>query len=406
MGQLVFQATLGGQVNLVGPNTASTFNINVPAVAGNMVTTGDTGTVTNTMLAGSIANAKLTNSSVTIGSTSVSLGATSTTLDGVNIGATTPGTGAFTTLSASSTVSGTGFSTYLASPPAIGGTAAAAGSFTALSYTTTLTGGTGIVNLGSGQFYKDASGNVGIGTSSPSVKLDIGGSANNAVRIASSASVATTAGAAYCLFGGSNNINSGFLGYVGVANQMTLMNGLAGEITFGTSNTERMRIDSSGNLLVGTTSTSIGNINGYVFNAGGALNIYRTSGASQAMIGFGNNGNFVGDIRTSTTLTSYNVSSDYRLKENIAPLTGALDKISALKPSVYNYKADPTTQIEGFIAHELQAVVPHAVHGEKDAVDDNGNPIYQGVDASFLIPHLVAAIQELKAEVDALKAVN
>ena len=101
MGQLVFQATLGGQVNLVGPNTASTFNLNVPAVAGNLITSGDTGTVTNTMLAGSIANAKLTNSSVTVGSTSIALGATSTTLDGVNIGATTAGTGAFTTLSGS-----------------------------------------------------------------------------------------------------------------------------------------------------------------------------------------------------------------------------------------------------------------------------------------------------------------
>ena len=85
MGQLVFQATLGGQVNLVGPNTASTFNINVPAVAGNMVTTGDTGTVINTMLAGSIANAKLTNSSVTIGSTSVALGATATTVSGLTL---------------------------------------------------------------------------------------------------------------------------------------------------------------------------------------------------------------------------------------------------------------------------------------------------------------------------------
>jgi len=85
MGQLVFQATLGGQVNLVGPNTASTFNINVPAVAGNMVTTGDTGTVTNTMLAGSIANAKLTNSSVTVGSTSIALGASATTVAGLTL---------------------------------------------------------------------------------------------------------------------------------------------------------------------------------------------------------------------------------------------------------------------------------------------------------------------------------
>ena len=85
MGNLVFQATLGGQVNLVGPNTASTFNINVPAVAGTLVTTGDTGTVTNTMLAGSIANAKLTNSSVTVGSTSIALGASATTVAGLTL---------------------------------------------------------------------------------------------------------------------------------------------------------------------------------------------------------------------------------------------------------------------------------------------------------------------------------
>jgi hypothetical protein len=85
MGQLVFQATLGGQVNLVGPNTASTFNLNVPAVAGNLITSGDTGTVTNTMLAGSIANAKLTNSSVTVGSTSIALGASATTVAGLTL---------------------------------------------------------------------------------------------------------------------------------------------------------------------------------------------------------------------------------------------------------------------------------------------------------------------------------
>jgi hypothetical protein len=115
MGSLVFQATLGGQVNLNGPNTASTFDIAVPATTGTMVTTGDTGTVTNTMLAASAYNTPGT------------------------IGSGTANTGAFTTLSASSTVSGTGFSTYLASPPAIGGTAAAAGTFTTLSGTTSVT---------------------------------------------------------------------------------------------------------------------------------------------------------------------------------------------------------------------------------------------------------------------------
>jgi hypothetical protein len=111
MGTLVFQATLGGQVNLNGPNTASTFDIAVPATTGTMVTTGDSGTVTNTMLAASAYNTPGT------------------------IGSGTANTGAFTTLSASSTVSGTGFSNYLASPPAIGGTAPAAGKFTGITNT-------------------------------------------------------------------------------------------------------------------------------------------------------------------------------------------------------------------------------------------------------------------------------
>ena len=116
MGSLVFQATLGGQVNLNGPNTASTIDIAVPATTGTMVTTGDSGTVTNTMLAASAYNTPGT------------------------IGSGTANTGAFTTLSASSTVSGTGFSTYLASPPAIGGTTPALGKFSALTNTALTSG--------------------------------------------------------------------------------------------------------------------------------------------------------------------------------------------------------------------------------------------------------------------------
>ena len=117
MGQLVFQATAGGQVALVGPNPTSNFSLNVPATNGNLVTTGDTGTVTNTMLASSAYTAPGT------------------------IGSGTPNTGAFTTLSASSTVSGAGFSTYLASPPAIGGTSPSTGKFTTLTSTSNVING-------------------------------------------------------------------------------------------------------------------------------------------------------------------------------------------------------------------------------------------------------------------------
>jgi hypothetical protein len=147
MGSLVFQATLGGQVNLNGPNTASTFDIAVPATTGTMVTTGDSGTVTNTMLAASAYNTPGTIGSGTANTGAFTTLSASSTVSGTGfstylasppaIGATTAAAGAFTTLSASSTVSGTGFSTYLASPPAIGGTAPAAGTFTSISVANT-----------------------------------------------------------------------------------------------------------------------------------------------------------------------------------------------------------------------------------------------------------------------------
>ena len=105
------------------------------------------------------------------------------------------------------------------------------------------------------------------------------------------------------------------------------------------------------------------------------------------------------------TATAYNTTSDYRLKENIVPMTGALATVAQLKPVTYKWKTDGSDG-QGFIAHELQAVVPDCVTGEKDAVDADGKPIYQGMDSSFLVATLVSAIQELKAEFDAYKATH
>ena len=106
---------------------------------------------------------------------------------------------------------------------------------------------------------------------------------------------------------------------------------------------------------------------------------------------------------TAVTTTAYTTTSDYRLKEDVKPMTGALDKIGLLKPVTYKWIQDGNDG-QGFIAHELQEVFPDAVVGEKDAVDKNGNPDYQTVDTSFLVATLVGAIQELKAEIDELKA--
>jgi hypothetical protein len=109
-----------------------------------------------------------------------------------------------------------------------------------------------------------------------------------------------------------------------------------------------------------------------------------------------------GSITVSSTSTAYNTSSDYRLKENVVPMTGALERVDQLKPSRFNFIGDDKT-VDGFLAHEAQEVVPEAVTGIKDEVDDEGNPEYQGIDQGKLVPLLVGAIQELKAEVEALK---
>jgi hypothetical protein len=113
-------------------------------------------------------------------------------------------------------------------------------------------------------------------------------------------------------------------------------------------------------------------------------------------------GTQVGSINTSASATAYGTTSDYRLKNNIQPLTNGLDKVMLLKPSKWTWAVD-NSEGEGFIAHELQEHIPNAVTGEKDKIDSEGNPIYQGVDTSFLVATLTKAIQELKQEIDLLK---
>ena len=176
--------------------------------------------------------------------------------------------------------------------------------------------------------------------------------------------------------------------------------GTAGNaITF----TQAMTLDSSGNLLINQTSGADGKLN--VTNGnGGTICTLNSGGTSPAYaIQFKNTNGTIGNITVSGTTTAYNTSSDYRLKNTIAPMTGALAKVSLLKPCTYKWNADGSDG-EGFIAHELAEVVPQCVTGEKDAVDENGNPKYQGIDTSFLVATLTAAIQELKAEFDAYKA--
>jgi hypothetical protein len=111
-----------------------------------------------------------------------------------------------------------------------------------------------------------------------------------------------------------------------------------------------------------------------------------------------------GVAQSGTTGVSFNTSSDYRLKENVVELTGATDRLKQLNPSRFNFIADADTTVDGFLAHEVQAVVPEAITGTKDAVDADGNPVYQGIDQSKLVPLLTAALQEALTKIDALEA--
>jgi hypothetical protein len=171
----------------------------------------------------------------------------------------------------------------------------------------------------------------------------------------------------------------------------------------GAGYTERARITSGGDLLVGTTS-DLGGLGGKVqISSGASRGLVQSINANTRLQEYLVSGSTVGFISTDGTNTTYSTSSDYRLKNTIAPMTGALAKVALLKPCTYKWNADGSDG-EGFIAHELAEVVPQCVTGEKDAVDAEGKPQYQGIDTSFLVATLTAAIQELKAEFDAYKA--
>ena len=113
--------------------------------------------------------------------------------------------------------------------------------------------------------------------------------------------------------------------------------------------------------------------------------------------------NVVGTIATFSSSTQYNTTSDYRLKENVIPLSDSIIRLKQLKPSRFNFIEDPERTMDGFLAHEVQNTVPEAVNGKKDAVDENGNEVHQGIDQAKLVPLLVAAVQELEARVKELE---
>ncbi len=136
-----------------------------------------------------------------------------------------------------------------------------------------------------------------------------------------------------------------------------------------------------------------------------ALHVNNADQPSAKPASFVNSSNVeVGSITCTSSATSYNASSDYRIKENVVDMTGAVDRVKQLKPSRFNFIADPSKTVDGFLAHEAQEVVPESVTGVKDALYPNGDPLLQGIDQSKIIPLLTGAIKELIARIEELEA--
>jgi len=282
----------------------------------------------------------------------------------------------------------------------------------------------------------DTSGNVGIGTSSPAAMLDISNSADvTQLRLSR-----TVSGTSIMKIEGSGYLN--------------IKNTSGAGIQFGTNNVDnRMTIDTSGRVIIpiaGSNPSVLGALSLKV-DGGSYVGISMQKSDSDnlgAMRYYNSSGTEVGSIVVTESATSFNTSSDYRLKENVVEITNATERLKQLQPKRFNFISDADTTVDGFLAHEVSSVVPEAISGEKDATeikqkvvvnangnviaenieqadwetgkiaDENGNtqyptdstweatkvvPVYQGIDQAKLVPLLVKTIQELEARITTLE---
>ena len=286
-------------------------------------------------------------------------------------------------------------------------------------FKTAVTGGGSVGATGSEKVRITTAGDVGIGRSDPQ---NIVGNSGGGLVVKNDASrAATTTAIAFQDSSGNNMFSQLHNG------QAIFSTGAVG------SKAERMRINSAGEINVAGKSSNANNIGNTYFhiqnaNRGHDLRFAKSESGSFDALVFYHSGSAVGYISYGNSSTSYNTSSDYRLKENVTDITGATDRLKQLNPVRFNFIADADTTVDGFLAHEVADIVPEAISGTKDAMrdeeyevtpavlDDDGNevtpavmgtrsvPDYQGIDQSKLVPLLVAALQEQQTAIEALTA--
>jgi hypothetical protein len=237
----------------------------------------------------------------------------------------------------------------------------------------------------------DSSGNMGLGTTSPNID---GGTAR-ALTLNSASS-----GARLELASGGTRYGQFFAGSSGAF--ITAFTAIP--LVFEVNGSERARIDSSGNLLVGTTSNAPAGTQAQLVNKwsggskwGASFDQTVSSATQYTHINFSTNGTTVGYINANNAITTYNSVSDYRLKTVIGAVSGSGERIDALEPIEYEWKVDGS-RTRGFLAHKFQEVYAGSVSGDKDAVNAEGNPVYQAMQAGSaeVIADLVAEIQSLR----------
>tara|TARA_B100001057_G_scaffold115661_2_gene114180 strand:+ start:2779 stop:7521 length:4743 start_codon:yes stop_codon:yes gene_type:complete len=280
----------------------------------------------------------------------------------------------------------------------------------------------------------DGNGNVGIGASSPQGVLDLGAAstgraltfakynnifgefsegglhlASNYYGSTSANSYITSSTATF----GAAGINISGVGGSSNSGVIEFFTDAAASKTAGAAfvPTERMRLTSAGDLLVGKTSASSGTVGAELRSTGSVLAtadggfaaVFNRETSDGEIIRIKKDDATVGTISVTSSATAYNTSSDYRLKENVVYDWDATTRLKQLKPSRFNFIVDPDNTFDGFLAHEVSSIVPEAITGTKDEVDDDGNAVMQGIDQSKLVPLLVKTIQELEARITALE---